>query len=217
MVEGRKSVHELIHSGYEIVSVLASQSFYRQYGDFNNAEVITDADFKKISQFETPAGIAAVAKTKSFGIQDLDANAPVTLVLDGISDPGNLGTLIRTADWYGINQVVMSPDCTDFYNHKALSSSMGSFTRCVFLYTDLTEYLKDKNNWGCYLQGEVIYNIKFQTPLNLVIGSEANGISPSLGTLIPNRITIPGSGQAESLNASVAAAISMDNLYRLTH
>lgn len=215
IVEGRKNVHELIHSSYEVDTILATSAFLERNTDLEYHELISDADYRKLSAFETPPGIMAIAKTKNFGLEDLDARAPLTIALDHISDPGNLGTIIRTADWYGINQIVLSEGCTDFYNPKTISATMGSFTRCKFLYTHLPDYLQGKNSYGCFLKGANVHNMAVNAPAVLIIGSESHGISDIVATHTQNHITIPGAGQAESLNASVAAAIAIDNFVRI--
>lgn len=163
-----------------------------------------------ISGFSTAPGILALAEMKEFNAEDFDLDAPITLCLDGIADPGNLGTIIRTADWFGVNQILMSHNCTDFYNPKSLSATMGSFTRCTFAYTDLSVFLAGRNAVGCFLDGIDLYKFKPDFPMFLVIGSESQGISGPVAKYIDNRITIPGYGKAESLNAGVAAGIVLE-------
>lgn len=139
----------------------------------------------------------------------------LVLVLDRINDPGNFGTIIRIADWYGIKHIVASPDTVDCYNPKVLMATMGSFTRVAVYYTDLEKYLsKSKGNiYGAYLDGESTHTKKFISEwAYLVIGSEAHGISPDLEKYITDKVTIPRFGLAESLNAGVATAVILDRM-----
>lgn len=213
-VEGRKGVDELIHSNFKVEFILATKTYADRWGVPEQTLIVTDAEMKLISAFTTAPGILAVAEIRTFTMDAIDPQAPITLVLDGISDPGNLGTLIRTADWFGIHQIVLSPDCTDFYNPKALSATMGSFTRPTFVYTELSTFLKDKNTMGCLLDGTDIAEVRPEMPLYLVVGSESHGIRPELVKQMKHKVTIPGYGHAESLNAAVAAGIVMEKMAR---
>jgi TrmH family RNA methyltransferase len=214
-VEGRKAVEEIIHSTYEVHNILATEAYMQRHTLAHNAELVSETEMARLSNFTTPPGIMAVAEMRNHLLTEPDTKAAITLCLDGISDPGNLGTLVRTADWFGMDQVVLSPDCTDFYNPKALSASMGSFTRCNFWYRDLTTFLADKNTAGCFLNGTDVANFQPDFPVFVVIGSESHGIRPELEKQIRQRITIPGYGKAESLNAGIAAGIVMEHLARL--
>jgi len=215
IVEGRKNVYELIHSDYEVETILATPTFLDKSEWNIDAQRIGEKEYQKISTFETPPGIIAVAKIKNFKELDINLNANLILALDRIADPGNLGTIIRTADWYGINQVVLAHGSTDFYNPKTIAATMGAFTRCTFIYTNLAEWLYQKNSYGCFLEGADLHALKITTPSVLVIGSESHGISKEVTAAIQSRITIPGAGKGESLNASVAAGIAIDNFVRL--
>jgi TrmH family RNA methyltransferase len=138
------------------------------------------------------------------------------LVLDDIRDPGNLGTILRTADWYGIRTVVASPSTADFYNPKVISATMGSFTRIGFFNEELEPFLANANGpiYGAFLDGKNVHHEKFEGGGLVVIGNESRGISQSLESSITHKITIPRYGQAESLNAAVATAILCDNIRR---
>jgi TrmH family RNA methyltransferase len=142
----------------------------------------------------------------------------LTLILDGINDPGNLGTIIRTADWYVITHIIASLDTVDCYSSKVIMATMWSFTRIKISYLDLEKYLSSLS-WSAiywaYLDGESAHEKNFShTPAYLVIGSESHGIRPPLEKYITDKITIPCYGEAESLNAWVATAIILDNLRR---
>ncbi|MFM7487408.1 MAG: RNA methyltransferase, partial [Cytophagales bacterium] len=138
------------------------------------------------------------------------------LVLDDIRDPGNLGTIIRTADWYGIKKIIASEETADFYNPKVIHATMGSFCRVQIFYTSLLQYLSDASQpvYGAFLDGDNVHDIDFSKSGLLVIGNEAQGISKVVENKVTQRITIPKRGGAESLNASVATAILLDNVFR---
>jgi TrmH family RNA methyltransferase len=144
------------------------------------------------------------------------AEHEIALILDDIRDPGNLGTIIRTADWYGIRHIIASEDTADVYNPKVISATMGSFCRTSISYTSLPAYLEGIGRpvYGAFLEGEDIHKVKFQPEAMIVIGNESRGISPEVERLIRHRITIPRIGGAESLNAAIATAIFLDNLRR---
>jgi TrmH family RNA methyltransferase len=213
-VEGRKAVSELFHSNLEVVKIVSTQEFLKRNSIDFEVDVISDVDYKKISQFDTPPGILALVNIPEPA--SWNANQPLTLALDGISDPGNLGTIIRIADWYGIKQILLSDDCVDQYNAKCISASMGSFCRIDCIYTDLTTALVGKTVYGAYLNGESVYQVKTVNPSVLVIGSESHGIRKSLKNAITNPITIPRKGSAESLNAGIATAILVDRLLNVS-
>lgn len=214
VVEGRKSVMELFHSDFEIQFIFTTPAFMDKGPLPFEPTVIKAEQYKKISQMETPPGIMAVAKIRQYRENDLDFNHPLTLALDGISDPGNLGTIIRTADWFGIAQILLSPDSCDFYNLKCLSATMGSFTRVKPVYTPLPEILKNKNCYGMFMEGEPVSEARIVSPAILVVGNEANGIRSATESVISQRTTIPGAGRAESLNASVAAGIAIYEVWK---
>jgi TrmH family RNA methyltransferase len=139
----------------------------------------------------------------------------LVLILDRINDPGNLGTIIRIADWYGVSQIICSPDTVDCYNPKVLMATMGSFTRVSICYIDLDRYLSEIEwkIYGAYLDGENIHTKDFENfGWYLVIGSEAHGISSSLEKYITDKVTIPRFWLAESLNAGIATAVILDRI-----
>jgi TrmH family RNA methyltransferase len=209
-VEGRKAVHEVFHSRLKVVKILATKWYIDRYNPEYDCDIISDPDNLKLSQYDTPPGIIAVVEIPKD--PQWDQNQTLTLALDGISDPGNMGTIIRIADWYGIKQILMSNDCVDVYNNKCLAATMGSFTRVDCIYTDLLETIQGKNVFGAFLGGTSIYELKLTEPTVLLIGSESHGIREHLNNVVTNKITIPRIGEAESLNAGVATAIMLDRL-----
>jgi TrmH family RNA methyltransferase len=140
----------------------------------------------------------------------------IVLALDDIRDPGNLGTIVRTADWYGVHQIVASPETTDFYNPKVISATMGSFLRVSVFYTSLSEFIRKASVpvYGAMLQGTSVHANRFEKVGILVIGNESKGLSPEVERLVTHRVTIPRFGDAESLNASTATAVILDNMRR---
>jgi TrmH family RNA methyltransferase len=139
--------------------------------------------------------------------------------LDEVRDPGNLGTIIRIADWYGINKLIFSTHTAEFYNPKVIQSSMGSFTRVQFYYGDLAQAFQDWKLpvYGAFLEGESIHELVNPTPGVLLLGNESQGISKEVEKWVSSKITIPSFGKAESLNVAIATAIFCDNFKRLVH
>lgn len=142
--------------------------------------------------------------------------AGLNLVLDGIKDPGNLGTMLRLADWYAVQQVWCSDDCVELYNPKVIAASMGSFARVQVHYLNLPEFLSSTQLpiLGAFLGGQSVYEMAFPEDGFLVIGSESHGIRPELASCVTTRMTIPRRGKAESLNASIATGILLDHWFR---
>jgi len=218
LVEGKKSVEELLHSSLTIKYLFASKSFiYSNEKLLQGIEVheCTEDELTKVGTFENNNSAIAVANYPSFNSQNIDYKAN-TIVLDHIQDPGNLGTIIRTADWYGINQIICSENTTDAFAPKVVNSSMGSLFRTNIIYTPLPAFLQKTETaiYGALLNGENIHTTKTSNPFTLVIGNESNGISNEINGLIKNKITIPRFGETESLNAAIATAILLDNFSR---
>jgi RNA methyltransferase, TrmH family len=223
LVEGAKSVLELLQSDFEIEFILATEDFQQKYSTiFSNPktplETVSPQDLEGLGSFQTNDSCLAVVKCKE-NVPLRAVSGEYVLVLDDIRDPGNLGTIIRIADWYGINKIVCSPDTTDWYNPKVIAASKGSFTRVKGFYTPLYDFLihdtESKLIAGAFLDGEPLHSFIFpKTGGYMVMGNESNGIGPELETLVSGRITIPRFGLAESLNVGVATAIILDNLRR---
>lgn len=171
----------------------------------------------RISHFPTPSSVLAVGTINRPALAPGVLNRGLTLALDGIQDPGNVGTLLRIADWYGLDRVLISPDCADLFSPKVIHASMGSFARLATHTAKLAEVLVDLKVpvLGCDLAGDDVHHLKPMRDAVLVIGSEGRGLSATVAACLTGRITIPKFGGAESLNAAVAAAIVCDNLRRL--
>ncbi len=170
---------------------------------------ITEIELEKISQLTTPNKVVAIVQQYDAG-EIITVKDQITLVLDNIQDPGNLGTIIRIADWFGIRQIVCSHDSADMYNPKVVQSTMGSIARVKVFYTDLEEWLgsqKDIPVYAASLDGQDVTTMKKITEGIIVFGNESKGISPEVLNLATIKITIPKKGKAESLNVAVAVGV----------
>ncbi len=217
-VEGIKSVRDAIEAEANISSILVSDEFFSQnnfeYPQNIDIYVISDKLFFALSTTETPPGIIAVINIKENKLE-LDINKPY-IFCDNIRDPGNLGTIIRTADAAGFGGVMLSEECVDIYNPKTVRSSMGSFFHIQIEENVSLEKLMEYKQKGFLLLGGLLDNdtllytdADMTKPLILVIGNEANGISDEIKKITDVKVKIPMDGKAESLNAGVAAAILM--------
>lgn len=220
VVEGAKTVLELLDSDYTTEVVLGTPAFFEQLHSRSNAfsgEVIEVKPevLATLGEYRTNDGALAIARSKPNVAPVLTSN-DFALVLDDIRDPGNLGTIIRIADWYGIKAVIASDETAELYNPKVLHSSKGSFTRIPVYYTNLPEFLSTSGLpvYGTFLAGEDVHRVNFGSGGLIVIGNEAHGISQAVEQFVTKKISIPRYGNAESLNAGVATAVICDNLRR---
>ncbi|MEO2266761.1 RNA methyltransferase [Pseudoalteromonas pernae] len=219
LVQGTKNVLELLQSEHPVAQLFASDAFIAQHRSLItsrlNARDIHEADeteLCKVSTLVTNNDAIAVAPMAHTEI----VPTPWQLALDGVGDPGNLGTIIRLADWYGFEHVLLSANCADPYNPKVISATMGSFTRVTCQEVNLPEYLSQANKpiYGAFLGGENLHSTNFSEQGILVMGSESHGISEAVAEHITQRITIMGYGGAESLNVAIASGIILDNIKR---
>ena len=212
VVEGRKMVEELLQSNMETLCLFATERFLLDYKiQDERLEIATEVQMEQMSGQDTPPGILAVVKVPK--PQEIQDNGLI-LALDGIANPGNLGTIIRTAEWFGIKQIVCSEDCVELWNPKVIQATMGSVFRMPIAYADLERYLKaskaaGKAIFGALLEGENLFKKAFRKDGIIVIGSESHGIRANLLPFITHPITIPRAegSVTESLNASMAAGI----------
>lgn len=177
---------------------------------------VGEAELERLSGLSTPNRVLALFEKPSFPPPDF--NRGITVVLDGIQDPGNLGTIIRIADWFGLSRVLCTGDSADAFNAKAIQSTMGSIGRVQVIYDDpagIMQQYPDLPVYAAVLGGKELYGIHRTAKGWLVIGNESKGIRPGLMELATHRITIPGSGKAESLNAAVATGIILSHLASL--
>jgi len=230
LVEGEKSVVETLNSDFEIKTILATKEFYKKYQELINnkkkerqivCEIVESGEINNVSSLENNDSVLAIVKQKDFSKINTEDNSDIKdgeiiLALDNIRDPGNFGTIIRIADWYGIKNIMASVGTVDFYNPKVISATKGSFTRVNVTYTNLINYLEETKSpiLGAFMQGENIHKFSFPKNGILVMGNESNGISPEIGKIIKQKITIPTFGQAESLNVAIATAVILDNWKR---
>ena len=211
VVEGVKIVKELINSDFKIQKIYALSS---EVDFFEGSINISEKDLGRITHLSTPNKVLAVVEIPQ--INYTNSFNETVLVIDGVNDPGNLGTIIRTADWFGIKQIICSENSVDCFNSKVIMSTMGSIFRVNISYINLTKYLSETDLpvYGALLEGESIYKTNFTTPCIILMGSESHGISEGLMSFITNSVTIPGSGSTESLNLGVSTAIFCSEYFR---
>ena len=220
LVEGAKSVLELLKSDFEIQDIFLTENFCKCYAEELDRrsvayEVCTQRELEMAGSLMTNDSAIAVAKVKDNSRISIGEGEYI-LALDDIKDPGNMGTLVRIADWFGITKIVCSEECTDFYSPKVISATMGSFTRTQVYYCELSDYLLTCGHqvFGASLSGENVHNVDFAKSGVILLGNESKGIREEYYNLISKSILIPGFGGAESLNVAVAGAIICDNLRR---
>ena len=216
LVQGEKNVMELLASNLNVKQIFATPEFVTRHSDKLQSYPVTEADEATLSKLSTiTSNNAAIAIVEIPKPQTLP-NSGIILALDGVADPGNLGTIIRLADWYGVKHIVCSQDSADAYNPKTISATMGSFARISVITTDLTEFLANANLpiYGAYLGGQSVHQSQFKQDAILLMGSESHGIRAEAGQFVTNKITIPSFGQAESLNVAMATGIILDNIKR---
>jgi TrmH family RNA methyltransferase len=214
IAEGVKLVGEMIAAGYPIEKLYAIESWDSPDTsiEVNRVEAF---ELEKMSLLQTPNQVLAVAMMPQKPTE-IDITGQLTIMLDGIQDPGNLGTIIRTADWFGIHQIVASEDTADVYNPKVIGATMGSFMRVQVHYTNLAVWMPAVKIpvYGALLEGENVFTTKAPKQGLLVIGSEGKGIRENIIDFITHPVTIPKTGGAESLNAGIAAGIIVAQLTR---
>ena len=211
IVEGEKVVAELLAAGFPFAEIYATAA----WGGTRTHEV-TEAELGRISHFPTPSSVLAVGRIERAPLPASTLDHGLTLALDGVQDPGNVGTLLRVADWFALDRVVLAPDCADLFSQKVINASMGSFARVRVYTADLATTLAAVGApvLGGDLAGEKVHTLPPLRDAVLVIGSEGRGLSVAVRAFVTYYVTIPRYGAAESLNAAVAAAIVCDNLRR---
>ena len=214
IAEGKKVIQELIDANFslEYLFVTKENLFDSKY----NFELISDNDLKKISALTTANDCLAVFKIKEVNFK---VSSGLELALDNIKDPGNMGTIIRLCDWFGISKIVCTEETVDIYNPKVVQATMGSLARVEVLYTNLADYLKttDLEIFGTFMEGTNIYKTELPSIGIIVMGNEANGISTEIENLVTQKISIPRFGslqQTESLNVATATAVILSEFKR---
>ena len=218
VVEGPKVVGELLAAGLAFTEVLATPDWPTPAGV--EVKSITPDEMARISHFPTPSTVLAVGRISRPALPAGGLERGLTLALDGVQDPGNVGTLIRIADWFAFDRVLLSPDCADLFHQKVINASMGSFARVPVHVLELPTALAPSSAnrptevIGCDLDGEEHFRLPPLKDAVVVIGAEGRGLSSATKPLLTRRVTIPRLGKAESLNAAVAAGIICAHLRR---
>lgn len=210
IVEGEKMVQELVNNHSDLIECVVSTD---KTISFNHSTFLADVQsMGQISSLKTPNRLLAVVKIRP----KKSKNAKFILALDGIQDPGNMGTILRTADWFGVDEVICSKNTVDIHNPKVVQASMGSLFRIPINYCNLHEYLSksDLTIYGALLSGESIYTKTVRQEGIIVMGNEGNGISAEIKELIQTSIHIPRFGESESLNVAVATGIVLSEFSR---
>jgi TrmH family RNA methyltransferase len=221
IAEGPKVTMDLLNSRKFVCKELLAtndwiQEQSKKLSSLQDTTVTTVEDFElqKISSLSTAHAVVAVFKKRK-PVDTIETKAKITLVLDTIQDPGNLGTIIRITDWFGIENIVCSIGCADMYNAKVVQSTMGSLGRVNVIYTNLIEWLNENKEVKIYsasLEGKDVKTFGKLKEGILIIGNEANGVSDEVLKLVNEKINIPRIGEAESLNAAVATGIILSHL-----
>ena len=220
LVEGYKSVLEFIDSAYHIDTIYHTNTFEPNLLKLSrkmNFREISLSDVEKISSLKTPQALIALVKIPQWPhLTNANLIKRFSIVLDGIQDPGNMGTIIRTADWFGIENIICSEDTVDVYNPKVVQATMGSLSRVNVHYIDLVPFLSQQKLpvFGALLNGTNIYKTDFGNEGLVVMGNEGNGLRPDIIELIHHSITIPRGGKAESLNVGIATALFCSEIKR---
>jgi TrmH family RNA methyltransferase len=210
-VEGKKVIQELLDSKFTLEELFVTEPIFE---NIPQQTFISESDLKKISALTNPNNCLAVFRMPE---PKKIIEKGIILALDKIRDPGNLGTIIRLCDWFGIQNLVCSEDTVDLYNPKVLQATMGSITRVNVSYVDLNEFLSQTQLpiFGTFMNGTNIYKIQLPQDGIIVMGNEANGISTEIEPLITDKITIPRFGNpTESLNVATATAIVLSEFRR---
>ena len=217
VAEGKKTIEELLSAGFELHSLFSDEVDSKAF-DSTIVHNVTTAELEQLSFLKTPQSSLAIFKipTRHQMIQE-----GLILVLDDVRDPGNMGTIIRLCDWFGIRQLICSEETVDCYNPKVIQATMGSIARVRIHYTNLTTYLatvpKDVPVFGTFMNGNSIYTENLPTEGYIIMGNEANGISSNIAARVTNSIGIPRFGavqKTESLNVATATAIILNEFRR---
>jgi len=220
VAEGYKSVIEFINSGYFVEEVYHTIPVAPKLLNLSakiNIKEISLNDMAKVSSLTTPPDVIALIRIPQAPVFDAQLlKNQYAIVLDGVQDPGNMGTIIRTADWFGMKHIICSDDCVDVYNPKVVQATMGSLSRVQVYYADLAKTLPllQLPVYGALLNGQNIYTTAFAPAGLILMGNEGNGIRPEIQRLISTAVTIPGGGETESLNVSIATAIFCSEVFR---
>ncbi|MBS1524837.1 MAG: RNA methyltransferase [Bacteroidetes bacterium] len=223
LVEGRRSVAEFIGAAYQIQCIYHTPAFDPKVLNLSqkiNLCEISVTELEKISSLKTPQDVVAQIRIPEWPLpKQQDLKGKFSLVLDGVQDPGNMGTIIRIADWFGISNIICSDDTVDAYNPKVVQACMGSLARLKVHYTGIPSFLReiDLPKFGALLNGENIYDTDFGLEGLIIMGNEGNGITPEVQQVINKAVTIPRIGGAESLNVGIATALFCSEVSRKSY
>lgn len=218
LVEGAKTVLELLNARFPVKIIVATSQFISDNSKIlHGLEVyeVKASELQKLGTLKSNNAVLAVADIVWPPEPDwLSIN--YALILDNINDPGNLGTIMRVADWYGIQHIIASEQTAELYNPKVINASKGSFLRINMYYKNLAEVVKKNKKpvIGTFMKGESVHIFKWPKEGYIVLGNEANGISAEIENLVDHKVTIPGGGKTESLNVAIATAVICDNWKR---
>ncbi|MDL2322542.1 RNA methyltransferase [Bacteroidales bacterium OttesenSCG-928-A17] len=224
LAEGNKLVADILPV-FECELLVAQASWLATQGDIQAKEllVVDEDDIRKASLLKNPQEVIAVFRQPQYKLEESDLNEKLNLILDGVQDPGNLGTIIRIADWFGITDIICSPDSADVYNPKVVQATMGAIAGVRVHYLELQPFLSNMKNipvYGTFLDGDSIYQKELKQKGFIVMGNEGNGISPEIESLVTEKLYIPdfsvGERSAESLNVAVATAVTCSEFRRRT-
>jgi TrmH family RNA methyltransferase len=216
VAEGVKVIKEFLKSSFQLSALYSVADIF--HTDEGESHIISPKELQNISFLKTAQTAVGVFKIPNH--VTIDETLNFNVVLDGVRDPGNLGTIIRMCDWFGVGQLICSPDTVDCYNPKVVQATMGSLSRVKVIYTDLQDYLAHTSHhkYGAFMEGHNIYETKLEHKKTvLVLGNESSGIRTPVETLIQHKIAIPNystSHAAESLNVAMAGAILMSEFKR---
>ena len=215
VAEGQKLIAELLDANFDLEQLYQTEAVFDTI-QTSKKHTITNDELKKISFLNTPNNCLALFKIPKVKTERIGG---LKIVLDVISDPGNLGTIIRLCDWFGISDLICSSDSVDVYNPKVVQATMGSLARVNVVYTNLENYLSKTNEpvYGAFMDGKPVYEEKFPENALLILGNEANGISSNIAHFVTKKITIPRFGmlqKTESLNVATATAILINEFKR---
>ncbi len=219
VAEGEKIIFDLLKTRLKLSTLyftVEGTTLLKNFSDPERAIRISSKEMERISAFKTPSCVLALFEIPPYQEVDKASFAGLSLVLDGLQDPGNLGTIIRLADWFGIEHIFCSENCVDHYNPKCIQSTMGAIARVTVHYLDLHQLLGEAVRqsvpvYGTFMDGENLYQANLSSHAMIVMGSEGKGISPELAPYLTKKISIPafpaGKKELESLNVAVSAAI----------
>jgi TrmH family RNA methyltransferase len=215
IAEGVKVIQELLLSNFVLEHLFVNENIFTSINQ-EYKTLVSEQDLKKISALSTASSCLAIFKIPN---EQSIQTSGLIVALDDVRDPGNLGTIIRLCDWFGISQIVCSKATVDLYNPKVVQATMGSISRVNVSYVDLSDYISNSNLpvFGTFIDGKNVYQEKLPNEGILVLGNEANGISKDLEKIISNRIAIPRFGtiqKTESLNVATATAIFLSEFKR---